>query len=228
MFSINKAVLHTAFKDTIPVLTGYIVLGFGFGVLLTAHHFPAWLTTFMSITMYAGAMQYLAVDLLYNHIDFLSIAIATFLVNARHLFYGISLINQYKDTGWRKLYLIWGLTDETYSLVTANLHPHDKDYYWYVTILDHLYWICGCTLGGIVGSMLPFNTTGIDFALTALFIVISTEQWLNTDKHFSAGLGIFATVICLFLFSAKNFLIPSIIIICIVLCFTRRYERRWK
>lgn len=107
MLSINKAVLHTAFKNTIPVLTGYIVLGFGFGVLLAAHHFPAWLAPFMSITMYAGAMQYLAVDLLYNHIDFFSIGIATFLVNARHLFYGISLINQYKDTGWRKLYLIW-------------------------------------------------------------------------------------------------------------------------
>lgn len=228
MFSVNKAVLHAAFKDTVPVLTGYIVLGFAFGVLVTAHQFPVWLAPLMSITVYAGALQYLAVDLLANHIDFLSIAIATFLVNARHLFYGISLINQYKGTGWRKLYLIWGLTDETYSLVTANLHPQDKDYYWYVTILDHLYWISGCTLGGIAGTMLPFNTTGIDFALTALFIVIFTEQWLNTDKHFSAGLGIVATVICLLLFSTKNFLIPSIIIISIVLCFAKRYERRWK
>lgn len=119
-----------------------------------------------------------------------------------------------------------GLTDETYSLVTASIHPHDKDYYWYVTILDHLYWISGCTLGAIVGTVLPFNTTGIDFALTALFIVIFTEQWLNTDKHFSAGLGIVATALCLMLFDTKNFLIPSIIIICLILCFAKKYERR--
>jgi len=224
---IDKELLKLTFKNTIPVLTGYLVLGFGFGVLIVSKGFPVWLAPLMSITMYAGALQYLAVDLLAQHIGYFSIAITTLLVNARHLFYGISLIEKYSKTGLGKIFLAFGLTDETYSLIASETNKeHSEKYYFYVTALNHLYWIIGGILGAVCGKMMPFNSTGIDFALTALFITIFVEQWINTDKHFSATTGLVSAFVCLLIFGTKNFLIPTMVIIGIALSFVRRYEER--
>lgn len=219
MFQINRPALQTAFKNTIPVLTGYLVLGFGFGVLLVSHGFDFWLAPIMSLTMYAGAMQYLAVDLLSNQVDYINIALATLVVNARHLFYGISLIDKYKNTGWRKFELAYGLTDETYSLIASESNTASKDYYFYVTVLDHIYWIAGGCIGALAGTVLPFNSDGIDYALTALFITIFTEQWLNHNQRNVAMLGVAVSIVCLCIFGSQQFLIPTLLVIFAILSF---------
>ena len=227
LLNIDKAALQAALKNTFPVFTGYLLLGFGFGVLWTTKDLPTFLAPIASIAIYAGALQYLAVEMLASHWDYFTIALTTLLVNARHLFYGLSLIDRYKNQGLKKIYLAWGLTDETYSLITS--HPHDenfKNYYFYVTLLDHLYWIFGSSLGVIAGKLLPFDATGMDFALTALFIAIMTEQWQNTDRHFGTLIGIISTLICLMIFGEKNFLIAAMILIGIALLGVRPYEKR--
>lgn len=222
MFQVNRPALKAAFKNTIPVLTGYLVLGFGFGVLLVSQGFEFWLAPIMSISMYAGAMQYLAVDLLSYHVDLINVAIATLVVNARHLFYGISLIDKYKDAGWRKVLLAFGLTDETYSLIASETKTANRDYYLYVTLLDHLYWITGSTLGALAGTVLPFDSTGIDFALTALFVTIFTEQWLTNTQRKMGALGIVVSLVCLFIFGAQQFLIPTLLVITLILSWVYR------
>ncbi len=176
----------------------------------------------MSVTMYAGSMQYIAVGLLAGGASLLTVALTTLLVQARHLFYGISMLDKYKNVGKRKLYLIFALTDETYSLM-CNDHsdiPLDKrkDYYLAVSMLNQSYWIVGCTLGATAGTLVDFNSEGIDFVLTALFVTIFLEQWLSTKKHLPATIGILASVICLIIFGADNFLIPTMVVIAVSLC----------
>lgn len=213
----KKKIIKTALVATIPVMTGYLVLGFGFGILLSAAGYgPGWALG-MSITMYAGAMQYVAVSLISSGADLITVAITTLMVNARHLFYGISLIEKYKDLGWRKIYCAFGLTDETYSLVCspppAGAEEDPKSYYFWVTLLDQLYWICGCVVGAAAGTVLPFNSQGIDFVLTALFLTIVTEQWLTSKSHFPALCGMVCTALSLAVFGSSNLLIPAMIII---------------
>ena len=217
----NKKALKTVFLDTVPVLTGYLFLGAGFGILLAEQTGKGVLWAFfMSLFMFAGSGQYLAVSLIANGTSILSSALAMFLVNARHIFYGISLIDTYKGAKG-KPYMIFGLTDETYSLVCSDKEDVEakdrKKYYLLVTLLDHIYWITGCTLGGIVGSVITFNTEGIDFALTALFVSIVVEQWLSSDNHLPAIIGIAASVLCVVIFGPSGFLIPAMISITAIL-----------
>lgn len=211
-----------AFIETIPVMTGYLALGFGFGIMLKASGFPVWLAPVMSIAIYAGAMQYVAVGLLSCGADLLTVGITTFLVNARHLFYGISMLDKFKGTGKRTPYLIFALTDETYSLVCRNA-PHippekRKHYYFCICFFNHCYWIAGCTLGAVTGSLVTFNSKGIDFVLTALFITIFIEQWRSTEKHYPAIMGAVVTAVCLVLFGSENFMIPAMFAILVLLC----------
>ena len=217
-----KKVIKQAFVATLPVMAGYIVLGFGFGIILRASGFGILLAVAMSTFIYAGSMQYVAIDLLTGGASLITTALTTLMVNARHLFYGISMLEKYKGVGKRKGYLIFGLTDETYSLVcsdTIGLEGKElKDYYLLVTLLDHSYWIFGSVLGAIAGSLISFNTTGIDFALTALFITVFVEQWLSTKKHFSALIGVGASVLCLLIFGKDSFLIPTMLAIALLLC----------
>lgn len=217
-----KKIIRKAFVDTIPVITGYICLGFGFGILLHSAGYGILEAFIMSVTMYAGSMQYIAVGLLASGTSLLTVALTTLLVQARHLFYGISMLDKYKDVGKRKLYLIFALTDETYSLM-CNDHsdvPLDmrKDYYLAVSMLNHSYWITGCVLGATVGTLVNFNSEGIDFVLTALFVTIFLEQWHNTKKHIPAIIGVIASVICLIIFGGENFLIPTMVAIAVSLC----------
>ena len=207
--------LKRALKDTVPVLTGYLVLGFGFGIIMKSNGFGIALTAAMSLLIYAGSMQYAAIGLMTGGASLLTVGLTTLMVNARHLFYGISMLEKYRDVGKRKPYLIFGLTDETYSLVCTDpvgIDPEARrDYYLLVTLLDQLYWVGGSVLGAVAGAVLQFNSEGIDFALTALFLVVFLEQWLTTEKHGPALIGVGASVLSLLLFGADSFLIPAMI-----------------
>lgn len=215
--------LRRALKSTLPVLTGYLVLGFGFGVIMRAEGFGALVAVAMSVFIYAGSMQYAAVGLMTGGASLIAIGFTTLMVNARHVFYGVSMLDKYKKMGAVKPYLIFGLTDESYSLVCSAdpSHPDYKKYSIFVTALDHLYWIGGTALGASLGAVMPFSTEGIDFALTALFLTVFIEQWLSAKRYFSALLGVGASVLALVIFGADRFLIPAMLIIALVLAIKR-------
>lgn len=217
----NKNLLRTVFWDTLPVMTGYVFLGFGFGILMQRSGFSVLWAGAMSLCIYAGSMQYVAVSLLTSGANLLTVALTTLVVNARHLFYGISMIDAYKNTGKKKPYLIFGLTDETYSLVSQNQKGHCT-YCFGVTLLNHIYWVSGTLLGALTGTFLPINFEGVEFALTALFVTIFVEQWLSTKKHGPAITGVAATTLCLLLFGKDVFLIPSMGLIAACLTMMRK------
>jgi len=210
-----RTTVKRAFVDTIPVLSGYLVLGFGFGIILRANGYGTIVAFIMSFTIYAGAMQYVAIGLLTGGASLVTVALTTFMVNVRHLFYGISMLDKYKGAGKRKLYLIFSLTDETFSLVCGE---KGKDYWLLVSLFNHIYWIVGSVIGSAIGSVITFNTEGIDFVLTALFLTVFIEQWLTTKKHMPAIIGVVASVICLILFGSEKFLIPTMLLISFLLC----------
>ena len=225
----RKRHLKAVFLDTVPVLTGYLFLGIGFGILLTENGYGVLWALAMSIFVFAGSGQYLAVSLLANSSGLLSAAIATLLVNARHLFYGISLLEKYKGAGKKKPYLIFALTDETYSLVTQNEPPEGMSRHSYcftVSVLDHIYWITGCTLGALVGQFIPINYEGIEFVLTALFVTMFVDRWLTNKDHFSAIVGACATLVSLLLFGSEFFLIPAMVLIALLLTLSPKTGRR--
>ena len=223
-----KKTVKQAFIATIPVLTGYLVLGFGFGIILKANGYGIGVAFLMSLFIYAGSMQYVAIDLLAGGASLITAAITTFMVNARHLFYGISMLDKYKNTGKRKPYLIFALTDETYSLV-CNENPQiseerRKDYYLLVSMFNQIYWIAGSLFGSAVGSLVNFNSEGIDFALTALFLTVFIEQWMAVKNHTPALIGVGVSVICLVLFGGDQFLIPTMLVIFVLLCLQKEAE----
>jgi 4-azaleucine resistance transporter AzlC len=216
-----KQTVKSAFLATLPVLTGYLVLGFGFGIVLRAEGGSILLAAAMSTLIYAGSMQYVAISLLSGGASLITAALTTLMVNARHIFYGISMLQTYRTVGARKPYLIFALTDETYSLVCSDTLPVPKEqqhrYYLLVSLFNHLYWIMGSVLGAVVGSLISFNTLGIDFALTALFVTVFWDQWLSTKKHAPALIGVGAAVLCLVLFGSGRFLIPTMLLIALLL-----------
>lgn len=226
----GKRTLKKAFKDSLPILAGYLALGIGFGVLLQSKGYSFWWAVLMSCTIYAGAGQYAAVDLLSGGASLITTAVMTLIINARHFFYGFSLLDKYKGTGKAKPYLIFALTDETYSLVCTAKIPEgvdEKRYYLFLSLLDQLYWISGCTIGALMGTFIPFDSTGIDFAMTALFVVIFVEQWLGTKEHLPAILGAVTTLVCLVIFGAQYFIIPSMAFIAVELViFRKRLESK--
>lgn len=225
----GKRTFKKAFKDSLPILAGYLALGIGFGVLLHSKGYSFLWALLMSCTIYAGAGQYAAVDLLSSGASLITTAVMTLIINARHFFYGFSLLDKYKGTGKAKPYMIFALTDETYSLVCTAKIPEgidEKKYYLFLSVLDHLYWITGCTIGALLGTFIPFDSTGIDFAMTALFVVIFVEQWLSTKEHLPAILGAATTLVCLFIFGAQYFIIPSMAFIAAELViFRKRFEK---
>lgn len=220
----NKTV-KTAFLDSLPVMTGYVFLGFGFGILMHKNGYGLLWSLAMSLFIYAGSMQYVAVTLMTSGASFLTAALTTVVVNARHLFYGISMVDAYKGTGRKKAYLIFALTDETYSLVSKNQIPDGVDHHSYcflVSLFNHAYWVTGTALGALAGSLIPINYEGIEFVLTALFVTIFVEQWLSVRDHRPALIGIGASVVCLLLFGKDVFLIPSMLIIALGLTLLRK------
>ena len=223
----KSSLFRTAFLDTVPVMTGYLFLGFGFGIALEQAGYGLIWAAAMSLFIYAGSMQYVAIGLLSSGAGLLTAAMTTFLVNARHLFYGISMVDAYKGAGKKKPYLIFALTDATYSLVThipQGVNRHG--YCLLVSVLDQLYWVAGSVVGSLAGSLLPVNLEGIDFVLTALFVTIFVEQWLTTKNHIPALTGLGVTAVCLLLFGAQIFLIPSMLAIAALLTILGKTGRR--
>lgn len=219
-----KKTIKYSFVASLPVMAGYVVLGTGFGVLLADKGYSFWWAILMSVTIYAGSMQYVGVSLLSGGANVLTTAIMTLMVNARHLFYGISMLEKYRDLGKRKPYCIFALTDETYSLVCEPNLPENvnrKDYYFFLSLMNQLYWIAGSFLGAFLGNHLQFNSAGIDYSMTALFLVIFVEQWENTKNHMPAIIGLVITVLCRLLFGAQDFLIPAMIGITVSLFLVR-------
>lgn len=214
----DRKALRAAFPHTIPVLMGYLAIGLVFGWMLAAIGYgPVWAGV-MSVTIYAGSGQYLGVTLLDEAAPLLQVAFLTLIINFRHLVYGLSMLEKFKGMGWRKIYMIFALTDETYALL-AGVEPPEgvdgKKFYFYISLLDHLYWLAGSLIGSIAGSLIKINTEGIDFAMTALFIVIAIGQWQSEKKHFPAMLGAVAALACLLLFGSENgqFLIPTLVVL---------------
>ena len=225
----KKKAFRRVFLDTVPVLTGYLILGIGFGILLGEKGYGIGWSVAMAVFMYAGSAQYLAVSLLASQASLLSTAATILLVNARHLFYGISLVDAYKDAGKKKPYMIFALTDETYSLVTQNQPPEGMSrfsYCFWVSLLDHIYWICGCVLGSVMGAALPVSLVGVEFVLTALFVTLFVEQWLTHKDHRPAIIGVMSTALCLLIFGKDIFLIPSMVLIAMLLTVSRKTARR--
>ena len=226
MHSKQSSALRAAFPLTLPVMAGYLVLGMGFGILLQSKGYHFGWAILMSLTIYAGSMQYVAVDLLSGGATLVATALMTLMVNARHLFYGISMLDKYRTLGRKRWMMIFELTDETYSLVCSHEPPEGVDrgrFFLAISMLDQSYWVVGCTIGAILGAVVPIDFTGVDFAMTALFLVIVTEQWLTNKNHLPALVGIGASVVCLVLFGADNFIIPAMIVITLALSLLRRY-----
>ena len=221
----KKSAVRAAFLDTVPVMTGYIFLGFGFGILLHRNGYGVLWSAAMSLFIYAGSMQYMAVSLLSGGAGLLTAALTTLVVNARHLFYSISMVDAYKGAGKKKPYLIFALTDETYSLVSRRSAPEGltrHGYCFLVSLFDQIYWVTGSVLGSLAGSLIPINYEGIEFVLTALFVTIFVEQWLSTKNHTPAIIGLVSTAACLLIFGRDIFLIPSMAIIAALLVLARK------
>lgn len=225
MQGMKRKALIAAFPHTIPVMMGYLFLGMTYGVYMKASGFAFWYPMLTSLSIFAGAMEFVTVNLLlgtFNPVQALTMAL---MVNARHLFYGLSMLGKYAGTGIKKLYLIFGLTDETFSVNCATDTPEGVDSGWFmffVTLLDHSYWFLGATLGGLFGSLIAFSTEGIDFVMTAMFVVIFLENWLKEKNHTSSLLGLGLTLLCLIAFGKDGFIIPAMLAILGVLTLLRR------
>ena len=209
----DRKALSAAFPVTVPVLMGYLAIGIAFGLMLEAVGYNVIWAFFMSLTIYAGSGQYMGVELLATGAALVNVAALTLILNFRHLVYGLSLLEKFRGMGVRKLYMIFSLTDETYALLSSarvpeRVDPHD--YYFAVAVLDHSYWILGSVLGSVLGSALGVDTTGVDFAMTALFLVIAVGQWKKAGSHLPALLGGAATLFSLMLVGAEEMLLPAL------------------
>ena len=220
---ISKA-FKAAFPHTIPIFAGFWFLGITYGLYMKVSGFSFWYPMFMSMIIFAGSMEFITVNMLLGAFHPLQAFLMTLMINARHLFYGISMLDKFKGTGAKKPYLIFGMCDESFSINYSADSPEGVDKGWFmffVTLLNQFYWVTGATLGGIFGGFIKFDTTGLDFAMTALFVVIFLEQWLKEKNHINAVLGIVLAVICLVIFGPENFMIPSMISILTALTLLR-------
>ena len=219
-----KRALFCAFPYTIPIFAGFWFLGMTYGIYMNVSGFSFWYPMLMSLTIFAGSVEFVAVNLLLGAFNPLQALAMTLMINARHLFYGISMLDKFRGVGLKKIYLIFGMCDESFSInYTADI-PQDVDKGWFmffVTLLNHIYWFSGATLGGIFGSFIHFNTEGLDFVMTAMLVVIFMEQWLKEKRHTSALVGIGISLLCLLTFGADHFIIPSMLAILGVLTLIR-------
>ncbi len=223
--TILKKALYAAFPNTIPILAGFLFLGMTYGIYMNVSGFSFWYPCLMSLTIFAGSVEFVAVNLLLGAFHPIQALAMTLMLNARHLFYGISMLDRFRGMGLKKIYLIFGMCDETFSINYTAEIPPDVDRGWFmffVTLLNHLYWFAGATLGGIFGSFITFSTEGLDFVMTAMFVVIFLEQWLKEEQHESSLLGIGLSVLSLAAFGSDGFLIPSMLSILAVLTLLKK------
>ena len=219
-----KKAFAAVFPYTIPIFAGFWFLGMTYGIYMNVSGFSFWYPMLMSLTIFAGSIEFVTVHMLLGAFNPLQAFAMTLMINARHLFYGISMLDRFRGLGWKKFYLIFGMCDESFSInYTADI-PEDVDRGWFmfsVTLLNHFYWFSGATLGGIFGSLIHFNTEGLEFVMTAMFVVIFLEQWLKEKDHRSGILGLILSAVCLAAFGADNFIIPAMLAILAVLTVMR-------
>lgn len=224
-----KQAFLAAFPHTVPILAGFLFLGLSYGIYMNAAGFSFWYPMLMSLLIFAGSMEFVAAGILLGGFHPLQTFLLTVAINARHLFYGLSMLDRYRGHGKKDLYLIFGMCDETFSINYTAEIPEGVDRGWFmtfVTILNHLYWVLGATLGGLLGSILQINTEGIEFVMTAMFIVIFLEQWRKEKNHTSGVLGLGISLLCLLLFGRDHFIIPAMVGILAVLSGMRIYTRQ--
>ncbi|MCI2256032.1 azaleucine resistance protein AzlC [Domibacillus sp. PGB-M46] len=214
-----------AFPYTIPIFAGFVFLGIAYGIYMNSLGFSAIYPILMSLFIFAGSMEFVAANFLLAGFNPMNALFLTLMVNARHLFYGLSMLDLYKGTGKKKFYLIYGLCDESFSINYTVNAPKGIDKGWFmffVTMLNHLYWVIGATIGGLFGSLVKFNTEGLEFVMTALFVVIFIEQWMKEKKHHSALAGLGLSALSLIFFGGSDFIIPAMIAILGVLTLFRK------
>lgn len=218
-----------ALPYTIPICVGFLFLGMSYGFLMRSKGFSFIYPMLMSFFIFAGSMEFVTVNLLLSAFHPVHAFLLTLMVNARHLFYGISMLEKYKNMGWKKFYLIYGMCDESFTINCAAAPPADVDKGWFmffVTLLNQIYWVTGSTMGALLGYVIHFDTTGIEFVMTALFVVMFINQWEETKEHRAALVGVGCSLLCLILFGSRSFIVPAMALI--ILCFTlgRKKERK--
>lgn len=227
---VRTKALKAAFPYTIPIFAGFWFLGMAYGIYMNVSGFSFWYPLCMSLIIFGGSLEFVAVTMLLSPFAPVQTLVMALILQARHLFYGISMLEKYRGLGWKKFYLIFGLCDETFSINCTAEVPEGVDkgwFYFFVTLLNHLYWVSGSTIGGIAGSLLQFNTEGIGFVMTAMFTVIFLEHWLGEKHHDPALLGLGVSALCLAVFGEDSFLLPSMACLLALLTFLRRpMERR--
>ena len=224
-----RKALAAAFPHTIPILAGFLFLGMAYGIYMNVSGFSFWWPMLMGLTIYGGSLEFVTVTMLLGSFAPVQTFAMTLMIQARHLFYGISMLEKYRGTGWKKFYLIFGMCDESFSINYTAEVPEGVDKGWFmffVTLLNQCYWVSGAALGGLLGSFIPFDTEGLDFVMTALFVVIFLDQWLKEKKHYTALTGLGASAACLLIFGADGFMIPTMVcIICLLTVFRRPIEK---
>lgn len=218
--------LRAALPNTIPILAGFLFLGMAYGVYMNVSGFSFWYPMIMSAVIFGGSLEFVAVSMLLSPFAPAEVFLLALMIQARHLFYGIAMLDRFKGLGWKRWYLIYGLCDESFSINFTARIPEGIDRGWFmfwVTLLNQLYWVGGATLGGLLGSLLTFDTRGLDFVMTAMFVVIFLEQLLHERKHYTACIGMFSAVVCLNVFGADSFMVPTMGMILAILVFGRRY-----
>ncbi len=225
-----KIALKKAFPYTIPVLTGYLFIGIAFGVMYAEKGYSFVWAVLMSLLVYAGSGQYLAVNFFVPGISFVQVVFMTLMVNIRHIFYGISLLEKFNNMGKKRWYMIFGLTDETYSLLCTTKVPEDVEeekFLFAISVMNQSYWVFGSFLGAVAGMVVPFNSEGIDFAMTALFVVIFVEQWFEKKNRIPEMTGVSAAVLSLVIFGADRFVLPAMLgIVCVLFAGRAKLEER--
>lgn len=213
--------LKAAFPHTIPILAGFLFLGTAYGIYMNISGFSFWYPFAMAVLIFGGSLEFITVTMLLSPFAPLQALLITFMVQARHIFYGISMLEKFKGLGLKKIYLIYSMCDETFAINYSAVVPKNIDkgwFYFWISLLNQFYWVFGATLGGILGSLITFNTKGLDFVLTAMFTVIFVDQLLKEKKHYTSIIGLFSAVACLLVFGKNSFMIPTMI--CIILLLT--------
>ena len=221
----RRKALKAAFPHTLPILTGFAFLGLAYGIYMNTSGFPFYYPMLMSMLIFGGSLEFVAVEMLLSPFAPLQVFIMALLIQARHLFYGLSMLEKYKGTGWKKFFLIFGMCDETFSVNCSADIPEDVDrgwFYFWITLLNQFYWSAAATTGGIVGSLLKIDTSDISFVMTAMFVVIFLEQWLKEKEHSASLIGLAVSVLCLVVFGPDSFMVPTMVLIVGLLALLRK------
>lgn len=220
--------MKKAFPYTIPILTGYLFIGLAFGVMFADMGYNVLWAILVSLVVYAGSGQYLAVNFFVPGYSLVQAVFLTLMVNIRHVFYGLSLVDRYNRFGRKRWYMIFGMTDETYSVVCTTKVPEgvdEEDFIFSITLLNHIYWIAGTIIGCLAATAMPFDSTGIEFAMTALFLVLFIEMWMSRSNRVSELIGVLSALVCLAVFGADGFVLPTmLLIIAVILVCRKRME----